>query len=229
MSTLRRVPFVLPLLALACQRPDLEAYRKSPAPVSVELELPADVPERDRQGKEYAAVLRARLATRVEVVAEGTPAPPQADRLKVQILAYKAHRSPSPGAVGVATGVTVGVISGASGHRHAAWNGFWWGWFFGHAAAHDRNREDSLGYRPMDVEARVTYTRADGRTILADFDLTARDIFRHLEPLPRAEQDDPARIAEVEARALAKAIIRQLDRTLELRPSEARWFRGKEN
>lgn len=223
----RSALLLLPLLAvIACNRPDVEAFRRTPAPVTVNLELPADVPDREVHAKEYAAALRAKLATRLEVVPPGISAPPNADRLQVTIVGYRlSGQRRTPAATGVATGVTVGVLSAAVGNRSAVWDGFWWGMFAGSVASDARAREEELGFQPMRVEARVLMTRADGKTVLADFDLNPRDIIHAMEPVRRGEEDDATRIAEVEAKALARVIVRELDERLELRVRDPRWYR----
>jgi hypothetical protein len=213
-------------LLVACNHPDLEAYRKSPAPVVVNLEIPSEVPDREVHARDYAAALRAKLATRLEVVPDGVTAPANADRLNVVITGYRLQEhGPSPGAVGVATGVGVGILSAASGSRTAAWDGFFWGMFAGSVAADVKEREARLGFRPMRVEARVFMTRADGKTVLADFDIDPRKVYDAMEPLRRSEEDDAERISEVEAKALARVIVRELDEILELRVQEPRWYR----
>jgi hypothetical protein len=223
----RHALLILPIaLLVACQRPDLDAYRRTPAPVVVSLDLPPDVPDREDHARDYAAALRAKVATRLEVVPDGVAAPANADRLQVTITGYSnpEHRA-SAGAVGVATGVGVGILSAASGSRTAVWDGFWWGMFAGSVAADARERESRLGFRPMRVEARVLMTRADGKTVLADFDVDPREVMRAMEPLRRSEEDDAARISEVEAKALARVIVRELDEILELRVQDPRWYR----
>ncbi len=226
MRTLRSLSLVPLTLLLACQRPDLEAFRRTPAPVVVTLELPADVPDRDAHAEEYAAALRAKLATRLEVVPVGVTPPPNADKLHVAITGYVAgHSRPSAAATGVATGVTVGVVSAAAGSRSAVWDGFWWGMFAGSVVSESRHQEDRLGFRPMRVDARVLMTRGDGKTVLADFDVDPHDIIKSMEPLRRSEEDDASRIAEVEAKALARAVVRELDERLELRVKDPRWYR----
>jgi hypothetical protein len=226
MRTLRSLPLVPLVFLLACQRPDLEAFRRTPAPVVVTLDLPADVPDRDMHAQEYAAALRAKLATRLEVVPAGVVAPSNADTLRVVITGYSPSSSrPSAGATGVATGVTVGVVSAAAGSRSAVWDGFWWGMFAGSLASESRHHEERLGFRPMRVEARVLMTRGDGKTVLADFDVSPHEIMKSMEPLRRSEEDDASRIAEVEAKALARVVVRELDEVLELRVKDPRWYR----
>ncbi len=221
---------VLPALfsGLACKRAEVEAFRQAPRPVVVSFQVPEEVPERETVAKEYAAVLRHRLATRLEVVPEGVEAPAGAAQLRVIISSMKSDRGgPTPGEVGVATGVTVGVVSGALGNRHPVWSGFWWGMFAGHHAAHARRWEDRLGFRPMRMEARLLLTQPGLKDPVLDMDLEPREIMDAMDPVRRSEEDDAAAIREAEARGLARVVIRALDSELELKPREARWFGDK--
>lgn len=218
---------VLPVLfaSLACRRPELEAFRQSPRPVVVRFEVPEEVPDREAVAKEYAAVLRHRLASRLVVVPEGVEAPAGAAQLSVVIASMKVGSAePTPGEVGLATGVTVGVISGALGSRHSVWNGFWWGMFAGHQASHAQRYQDRLGYRPMRMEARLLLTQPDLKDPVIDMDLAPRDIMEAMDPIRRADEDDPTAIREAEARGLARVVIRALDDQLELKARETRWY-----
>ena len=136
---MRRAPWLfIPsiLLVLGCTRPEVEAFRRQPAPVSVSVSLPSGLADREAFQKEYASALRARLATRVVVVPEGVKPPVGAAQLQVVIRDLSpAPGQPSPAAIGVATGVTVGAISAISGNR--GWgivDGLFWGlWAGSHA------------------------------------------------------------------------------------------------
>ena len=78
--------FISPLLLLlGCTRPEVEAFRLRPTPVFVTVTLPSGLGDRDAFQKEYAAALRARLSTRLMVVAEGTQPPVGASELRVDI------------------------------------------------------------------------------------------------------------------------------------------------
>ncbi|HJV21567.1 MAG TPA: hypothetical protein VJ570_02670 [Holophagaceae bacterium] len=218
---------VLPalILGVACKRAEVEAFRQAPKPVVVRFEVPAEVPDREAVAKEYAAVLRHRLATRLVVVPEGVEPPAGAAQLSVVISSMQAAgERPTPGEVGLATGVTVGVISGAMGSRHPVWNGFWWGMFAGHHAAHEQRYEDRLGYRPMRMEARLLLTQPGLQDPVIDMDLEPREVMDAMDPIRRSEEDDPAAIREAEARGLARVVIRALDEQLDLKPREARWY-----
>ena len=85
---MRRAPWLfIPsiLLVLGCTRPEVEAFRRQPAPVSVTVSLPSGLADREAFQKEYASALRARLATRVVVVPEGVKPPVGAAQLQVVI------------------------------------------------------------------------------------------------------------------------------------------------
>jgi hypothetical protein len=218
---------VLPALlaGLACRRAEVEAFRQSPRPVVVSFEIPKDVPDREEVAKEYAAVLRNRLATRLVVVPEGVEPPADAAHLKVIIESMEpGSREATPAQVGVATGVTVGVVSGMLGNRHAAWSGFWWGMFAGHQAAREQRESDRLGFRPLRMEARLLMTQGSSKDPVIDRDLEPREIINAMDGLRRSEEDDPIAVREAEARGLARVIIRALDDELGLRAGEPRWY-----
>ena len=119
----------VPALALlvACVRPEVEAFRQAPAPIAVAFEVPADVQGRTDISKEYAAAIRARLATRATVIPEGVQGPANAATLRVTITDVREGRrsgDPSPVAVGVTTGVVVGTLNALAGNRNAGFEGF---------------------------------------------------------------------------------------------------------
>lgn len=225
---MRTIPILLlPALmgGLACRRAEVEAFRQAPRPVVVAFEVPQDVPDREEVAKEYAAVLRNRLATRLVVVPEGVEPPADAAHLKVIIESMEpGSREATPAQVGVATGVTVGVVSGLLGNRHAAWSGFWWGMFAGHEAAREQRASDRLGFRPLRMEARLLLTQGPGKDPVIDRDLEPRDIINAMDSLRRSEEDDPIAVREAEARGLARVIIRALDDELGLRAGDPRWY-----
>jgi hypothetical protein len=180
------------------------------------MSIPADIPQGEDVRKEYSAALQAKLATRVVVVPEGVQGPADTAVLDVAITDVKRYRSgPSPAAVGVATGVTVGILSAAAGNRYAAFDGFWWGMFAAHHAAHARRAElDRLGYQPLDVTAIVRLRQAGGDPArsapLAEFDVGGDEVIDAMDPLSRREADDVGRIREEEARAFARVVIAKL-------------------
>lgn len=201
---------------VACTRPEVEAFKLKPAPIAVKMSIPSEIPDGEDVRKEYAAALQAKLATRVVVVPEGVQGPRDMATLEVLITDVKRYRSgPSPAQVGVATGVTVGILSAVAGNRDAAFDGFWWGLFAAHEAAHARRAElDRLGYRPLDVTAVVRLWQAGGNVPgsmpLAEFDVGGDEVIDAMDPLSRREADDPGRIREEEARAFSRVVIGKL-------------------
>ena len=119
----------LVVLTTACSRPEVEAFRRNPPPLEVAFEVPRGIPRPEAVKAEYAAALRARLATRTTVVRMGTLPPPQAVTVRVQITELRPVKvsDASPGAVGVATGIAVGTLSALAGNRDAVFDGFFWG------------------------------------------------------------------------------------------------------
>ena len=207
---------VASLTFMACTRPEVEAFRQRPTPVTVRMSIPPEIPQGEDVRKEYAAALQAKLATRIMVVPEGVQGPADTAVLDVMITDVKRYRTgPSPVAVGVATGVTVGILSAASGNRYSAFDGFWWGLFAAHHAIHARRAElDRLGYRPLDVTAIIRLRQAgdDASRLapLAEFDVGGDEVIDAMDPLSRREADDVDRIREEEARAFARVVVAKL-------------------
>jgi hypothetical protein len=220
------------LLALGCQRPEVEAFRRSPAPISVTLSVPSDVPSSESVAREYAAALRARLATRAVVVPEGVQAPPGAAELQVTLISMHPDQAePSPAKVGMATGIAVGTLGALVGNRNAVFDGFWWGMWAGtHAAADRRYERDRLGYRPRRVNAVVVLRQPAAGTRewipLADFEVGGRDVVDAMAPLGSSERDDEFRIREEEARAFARVIVGRLQERFEWSPKDRPSFYG---
>lgn len=201
------------LLVLGCTRPEVEAFRQRPTPVSVSVELPAGLADRESFQKEYASALRARLATRVVVVPEGVQPPVGAARLQVVIRDLSpAPGQPSAAAVGVATGVTVGAISAASGNR--GWgivDGLFWGlWAGSHAAMHQERVQDRLGYLPTVVRAQVSLVQPGNPEPLWVESIEPVDVVEAMDPLPRGHRDDDGRIREEEAKGFARVVVQKL-------------------
>lgn len=214
-----RSPYlVLPtlLLATACIRPEVEAFRQAPAPIAVVFETPRDVPHREEIGKEYAAAIRGRLATRATVVPEGVQGPPNGATLKVTITEVRDGRpssDPSPVAVGVTTGVVVGALNALAGNRHAGFEGFWWGlWAGTHAAAHQRRAVDRLGWAPRRVNADVELVQpsSGSQEPLCTFEVDSQEVIDAMDPLSRADAEDEGRIREEEARAFSRVVVWKL-------------------
>ncbi len=221
--------FISPLLLLlGCTRPEVEAFRLRPTPVFVTVTLPSGLGDRDAFQKEYAAALRARLSTRLVVVAEGTQPPVGASELRVdirEILPAPGH--PSPAAVGLATGVTVGALSAASGNR--GWgivDGLFWGlWVGGHVAAHQQRPQYRLGYQPQAVRADVSLVQPGNPEPLWLDAIEPREVVEAMDPLPWGYRDDDGRIREEEAKGFARVVVQRLSAYFRLtRFTEQRFY-----
>jgi len=206
--------FITPLvLVLGCNRPEVEAFKQRPAPVSVTVSLPSGLENRDSFQKEYASALRARLATRVVVVPEGVKPPVGTAELQVDIRDISlASSEPSAAAVGVATGVAVGTLSAISGNR--GWgvvDGLFWGlWAGSHAAMHRERVQDRLGYRPQAVRAEVRLMQAGNPEPLWVESIAPVEVVDAMDPLPRGYRDDDGRIREEEAKGFARVVVQKL-------------------
>jgi len=216
---MRRTPWIFTasfLLLLGCTRPEVEAFRKQPAPVKVTVSLPARLGERDSFQQEYASALRARLATRVVVVPEGVQPPVGAAELQVEIRDISVPPSqPSGAAVGVATGVAVGAVSVMAGNRGwGVMDGLFWGlWAGSHAAMHRDRAQDRLsylGYTPQVVRAEVRLLRAgDPEPLWVDV-IDPEDVVNAMDPLPPGYREDDGRIREEEAKGFARVVVQKL-------------------
>jgi hypothetical protein len=228
---MRRAPWFLlvpVLLFFGCTRPEVEAFRLRPAPVQVTVNLPQQLADRDSFQKEYASALRARLATRLVVVPAGVKPPVGAAELRVEIQDISVGRTqPSPGAIGVATGVTVGALSAASGNR--GWgivDGLFWGlWAGTHASVHQERVQDRLGYRPQAVRAQVSLMQPGNPEPLWVDSIEPSDVVEAMDPLPRGYHDDDGRIREEEARGFARVVVQKLSGYFHLvRLTEQRFY-----
>ncbi len=205
---MRRVSlmFIAPmLLVLGCVRPEVEAFRQRPTPVRVTVTLPSNLMDREGFQKEYASALRARLSTRLVVVPEGVKPPVGTAELQVDIREISpGPGSPSPAAVGLATGVTVGALSAASGNRGwGVMDGLFWGlWVGGSVAAHQERVQHRLGYQPQAVRAEVRLLQPGNPEPLWVDSIEPREVVEAMDPLPRGYRDDDGRIREEEAKGL---------------------------
>jgi hypothetical protein len=202
----------------------VEAFRRQPTPVSVSVSLPSNLEDRDGFQQEYASALRARLATRVVVVPQGVTPPAGAAELQVNIRGIApAGSQPSAAAVGVATGVTVGVLSAVSGNR--GWglmDGLFWGiWAGTNVAAHQERAQYRLGYRPMAVKAEVRLMQPGNPEPLWVGSIEPSEVVEAMDPLPRGYRDDDGRIREEEAKGFARVVVQKLS-------AEFRWTRYSE-
>ncbi|WP_243383041.1 hypothetical protein [Geothrix alkalitolerans] len=221
---MRRAPILLLvplLLAVGCVRPEVEAFRRQPGPVSVSVSLPSGLADRESFQKEYASALRAHLATRVVVVPEGVKPPVGSAELQVDIRDVSpAPGQPSPTAVGVAVGASVGALSAASGNR--GWgvvDGLFWGlWAGSQAAMAQQNTRDRLGYRPQVVRAQVRLVQPGNPEPLWTEAIEPSEVVEAMDPLPPGSRDDDGRIREEEAKGFARVVVQKLS-------SEFHWMR----
>jgi hypothetical protein len=221
--------FLAPLLFLfGCQRPEVEAFRQRPTPVSVTVTMPSQVSDRDEFQREYAAALRARLATRLVVVPEGVRPPVGAAQLQVDIRDLSpGHGSPSPSLVGATTGVAVGLLSAAAGNREGAFfDGLFWGLWAGSQASADRDRTEwRLGYRPTVVGAEVRLVQPGNPEPLWVASIDPHEVVDAMDPLPPGSRDDDGRIREEEAKGFARVVVRKLtDEFGWMRVTEQRFY-----
>jgi len=221
--------FLAPLLlAFGCRRPDVDAFLQHPAPVTVQVRLPREVPDRDTYQKEYAAALRARLATRMVVVPEGVTPPPGAVQLQVDIRDLSpGPRTPRPVVVGAATGAAVGVLSAVAGNREGAFfDGLFWGLWAGTNAAADRDRtDDRLGYHPTRIRAQVSLVKPGDPEPLWVASVDPYEVVEAMDPLPPGTRDDPGRILEEEAKGFSRVVVRKLSEDFHmLRVTEQRFY-----
>jgi hypothetical protein len=190
--------------------------------------MPSNLMDRDGFQKEYASALRARLATRVVVVPQGVTPPAGAAELQVDIRGIApAGSQPSAAAVGVATGVTVGILSAASGNRGwGAMDGLFWGLFVGsNVAAHQERTQHRLGYRPQAVKAEVRLLQPGNPEPLWVGSVEPSEVVEAMDPLPPGYRDDDGRIREEEAKGFARVVVQKLSAEFGLtRFSEQRFY-----
>lgn len=228
---MRLAPWLLSpvLLVFGCTRPEVEAFRRQPAPIQVSVSLPERLADHDGFQKEYASALRARLATRVMVVPEGVKPPVGAAELQVDIRDITpAPGDPSPAAVGVATGVAVGTLSAMSGNRGwSVMDGLFWGlWAGGHAAMHQERSRDRLGYRAMVVRAEVRLMQPGNPEPLWVCSVAPVEVVEAMDPLPYGLRDDDGRIREEEARGFARVVVQKLSADFQWVPlTEQRFYK----
>jgi hypothetical protein len=199
------------LLLVACTRPEVEAFRSNPAPLTVAYSVPSWVPDGPKLEKEYAAALRARLATRVTVVPEGDPGPARPVQVTVIITDLDATRGATPAQVGVATGVAIGALNLIGGNRNGVFDGLFWGlWAGAHASNVQRRDNRYLGYRPRRLSADIRVVQEGIAVPLYEDSIDSREVLEAMDPLRGTERDDEGRIREEEARALARVVTYKL-------------------
>ena len=216
------------VFSFGCQRPDVTSFFAHPAPVTVEVRVPRNVPDRVRCEKEYAAALRARLATRMVVVPEGVTPPADAVQLRVDIHDLSpAGKTPRPAVLGVATGAAVGLLSAAAGNREGAFfDGLFWGTWVGSQAADARDRtEYRLGYHPDHIRAQARLVKPGDPEPLWVASVDPYEVVEAMDPLPPGSRDDPGRILEEEAKGFSRVVVRKLSRDFHmLRVTEQRFY-----
>jgi hypothetical protein len=229
---MRRPSWIFPalLMGLACQRPELDAFKRNPTPMVVRFHAPENLSVKDQVEREYAAALRARLATRAVVVPEGVKAPGSAVELVVEVrdIHLANRKSSNAAAVGVITGVAVGALSKALGNRDAVFDGFFWGlWAGTHAHEEQRWNDERLGFRPQRVDATVRLMQPGVSGALWAFEVDGREVIDAMDPLPSNEREDPDRIQEEEAKAFARVVTARLQERFNwITWSEPRWYKA---
>ena len=217
------VPACLALL-VACQRPEVEAYRQHPRPMVVACTVTPDAPGAKDFAATLEAALRVRLATRVEVVPEGVTPPADAVRLEVRLERKGIVKSTSGAAVGWGVGTSVGVLSAAAGDRDWFFDGLFWGLFAGSNAAAAEDRFGWLGYYPDKIESEVRLMEAGDAEPLAVESLDTDDILPALEPLRGGDGSDETRVEEAEAQAYARVLVSRLTERFQWRRGPARYY-----
>lgn len=225
---MRRSHALLPaalVLLTACQRPEVEAFRQNPRPVVVACTVLPDKPGAKDFAATLEAALRVQLATRVVVVPEGVPAPPDAVRLEVKVERRGLLKSgASSAAVGWSVGAGVGAVSAMAGDRDWFFDGLFWGLFASDAARADQDQYAWLGYYPDDLRTQVRLMQPGDPEPLAVEALDTPDIMRALQPLRGDEGTDETRVEEAEAQAYARVLAAKLSDTFHWRRGPARYY-----
>jgi hypothetical protein len=199
------------MLLVACRRPEVDAFGKNPPPLVVSFQAPADYSRSEAVTSEYAAALRAKLATCVTVVPAGEAAPETSAELQVVVTRIRSNTEPSPVAIGAATGVAVGTLSAMTGHRGAIFDGLFWGLWSGSVAADSQNYDQyRLGYTPVRVSAVVTLEQRGIKGPLLEFSVESHDVIEQMGQLSFEARNDEARIREEEAKAFAQVVLSRL-------------------
>ncbi|HXC16348.1 MAG TPA: hypothetical protein VNV60_02795 [Holophagaceae bacterium] len=225
---MRRATLLAPaalLLLVACQRPEVEAFRQHPRPVVVACTVTPEAPGSKDFAATLEAALRVRLATRVTVVPEGVAPPPDAVRLEVDlrrkgIISHSGHA----GAVGLGVGASVGVLSAAAGDRDWFFDGLFWGLFAGSNAAAEEDRYSWLGYYPDDISSDVRLVQPGDPEPLAVESIDTSDLLQALEPLRGGEGTDETRVEEAEAQAFARVVVNRLTDRFQWRRSAPSYY-----
>ncbi|HJU83254.1 MAG TPA: hypothetical protein VJ600_03510 [Holophagaceae bacterium] len=216
---------LLLLAGIACQRPEVEAFKRNPRPVVVACTAPKEVQDREALQQDFAAALRARLATRVEVVPEGVAAPAGAVTVTLEIRSVDPPRyRSSSGAVGISVGVGVGALSAAAGHRDWAWDGLFWGLWASDVASMQESLNYRLGYAPWEIRTIARMTEPNDPEPLAVFAVDTFDTVDALSALPPDASADPDRVREEQAKGFARMVTAKLSEIFEWKEGPPRYF-----
>ena len=226
---MRRMTALVPaclVLLVACQRPEVEAFRQHPRPLVVACVVTPDAPGAKDFAATLEAALRVRLATRLTVVPEGVAPPPDAVRLEVKLERRGiVNGSGSSGAaVGLGVGTTVGVVSAAAGNRDWFFDGLFWGLWAGSSTAAEQDRYAWLGYYPDRIRSEARIMEANDSEPLAVESITTEDLMPALEPLRGDEGSDEVRVQEAEAQAYARVLVGRLTERFQWRRGPARYY-----
>lgn len=225
---MRRLAVIAPvllLLSVACQRPDVEAFRQHPRPVVVACTVSPDSATSKDFAATVEAALRVRLASRVQVVPEGVQPPPDAVRVEVELQrkGLITHSNHSV-AVGVGVGTSVGVLSAVAGDRDWFFDGLFWGLFAGSNAAADEDRYAWLGYYPDDIRSTARVIQPGNPEPLAVEAIDTSDLMPALEPLRGSDGADEVRVQEAEAQAYARVLVHRLSETFQWQRGPSRYY-----
>ena len=225
---MRRSAALLPaclVVLVACQRPEVDAYRQHPRPVVVACAVTPDAPGSKDFAATLEAALRVRLATRVTVVPEGAAPPPDAVRLEVKLERRGLMRgSSSSAAVGVGVGASVGAFSAMAGNRDWFFDGLFWGLFAGSNVAAEEDRYAWLGYYPDRIRSEARLLEANDDEPLAAESIDTGDLLPMLRPLGPGEGSDEVRVEEAEAEAYARVLVGRLSERFQWQPGPARYY-----
>ncbi|MBS1765932.1 MAG: hypothetical protein JST05_00815 [Acidobacteria bacterium] len=215
------------MVLVACQRPEVEAYRQHPRPVVVVCTVTPDAPGAQDFAATLEAALRVRLATRVVVVPEGVTPPADAVRLEVNLERKGIVKSTSGAAVGWGVGTSVGVLSAAAGDRDWFFDGLFWGLFAGNSAAASEDRFAWLGYYPDKIESQARLMESGDTEPLAAESIDTDDLLPALQPLRGGEGTDEIRVQEAEAEAYARVLVAKLTDRFQWQRGPARYYGAK--
>ena len=230
---MRVVPCLAVLAAvasMACRQPEFSAVSQSPQVMQVAVTVAAKIEDARDLEREFAAALRARLASYATVVPEGVTPPKGALRLTVEIDKMS-RKKIDPVAVGAGAAIAMGATRAASrAGRH-------WGGggndilstldvaLFGldvafNMDAKQQYRATYLGFFPPRISGLITLSHIDGdykKPILIEGLKSAR-IIDALSPINDIR--DQGAVDAAVARAIAKVVVGKLIDTFNWRASD---------